>query len=239
MTILISGGSRGLGLAMVRHCLEKGEKVATFARKLPPEICSLRKEYGKRFLFELLNAQHFFAADQFVQRTIDHMGPIGALVNNAAIGQDALLTGMNTAEIGRVLLTNLYAPISLTRSVVRNMLLENTKGRIINISSICASHGYSGLSVYAAAKAGLEAFTRSLSVELGGRGIMVNAISPGFFQSEMSGMLSPDQIRSIERRTPTGRLCMPEDILPVLDLLLFGGSNITGQVFHIDGGVSA
>lgn len=239
MTILISGGSKGLGLAMARHYLKEGYKVATFARRITQDILTLRGGYQWQFFFEQVDAQDSVEVEHFVQRARERLGPIRCPVNNAAIGQDSLLAGMDSRAIGSIIDINLAAPIALTRVVVRQMLLNNIAGRIVNISSLCALKGYAGLSVYSAAKAGLEAFTRSLAVELGPRKIQVNAIAPGFFASEMSGVLAPEQVQTIERRTPMGRLCTPKDILPVLDLLLLGEHNIAGQVFHIDGGASS
>lgn len=237
-SILISGGSKGLGLAMVKHCLERGEKVAAFSRKMTPEVLELRNRHGQRFLFEELNAQNSTSVGEFVEHVSRCLGSIRGLVNNAAMGQDSLLAGIDAFALHLVILTNLTAPVALTRLVVKHMLAEGIRGRVVNISSICASKGYSGLSVYTATKAGLEGFTRSLAVELGPKGILVNAIAPGFFQSEMSRALAPEQVSAVERRTLTGKLITPEDVLPVLDLLLFGESSITGQVFHIDGGAN-
>lgn len=237
-TIIVSGASRGLGLAMVRRLLQRGSSVAAFSRRETADVDSLRDTYGASFHFETLDAVDQPRVDQFLEAAIRTLGPIRALVNNAALGQDQLLVHLPVESVGSLLATNIRAPILLTRSVVRHLLLTGCAGRIVNITSICGSRGYAGLSVYSATKGAMEAFTRSLAHELGPRGILVNAIAPGFFRSEMSHVLSPDQVETIRRRTPTERMVTAEDILPVLELLLFADGNMTGQVLTVDGGIS-
>lgn len=236
--ILVSGGSRGLGLAVVRHLLEGGHVVAAFARQASPEIHELQQRAGSNFLFAELDARDADATGAFVAAVEERFGGLAGLVNNAALGQDSLLAHTSPDIIGEIVAVNLLAPILLTRLVVRRMLLQPGGGRIITIGSICGQRGYSGLSVYAATKAAVEGFTRALAREVGGRNILVNAIAPGFFESEMSSVLDPGDLATIRRRTPTGRLVSVADILPVLDMLLFEETNMTGQTVVIDGGAS-
>jgi 3-oxoacyl-[acyl-carrier protein] reductase len=158
-------------------------------------------------------------------------------VNNAAIGQDHLLAHTAPEIIERIVATNLTAPILLTRLVLKCMLLQETGGRVVNITSICGLRGYTGLTVYSATKGAMDAFTRSLAHEVSGRGILVNAIAPGFFESEMSSVLSPEQLHTIRRRTPSGTLTSDTHLLPLLDVLLFGNTNQTGQTLVVDGGI--
>ncbi len=117
-------------------------------------------------------------------------------------------------------------------------MLNPQGGRIVNITSICATRGFPALTVYSATKGGMEAFTRSLAREVGERNIRVNAIAPGFFASAMSSSLADSQLERIRRRTPTERLCTEADILPFVDMLLFENINVTGQSFAVDGGAS-
>jgi 3-oxoacyl-[acyl-carrier protein] reductase len=236
--IIVSGGTRGLGLEIVRHCLDRGWQVATFARSTSEAVQQLQKQSGARLYFERLDLADTGALSQFAERVDKNCQGIYALVNNAAIGQDHLLAQLPEEEIHRLLAVDLAGPICLTRAVVRQLLLNNRPGRILNISSICAQRGFAGLSVYAAAKGGLESFTRALARELGPRQILVNAIAPGFFASEMSQSLSPQQMASITKRTPSGRLTEPSDLWPWIDLLLFGDTNMTGQIITVDGGAS-
>jgi 3-oxoacyl-[acyl-carrier protein] reductase len=237
--IVVSGGSRGLGLTIVRHCLAKGHAVATFARNPTPAVEALAKEHPDRFHFEAFDARDEKRVSALVNGVAERHGRVDGLVNNAAVGQDHLLVNLPVERVGELLEINLRGPILLTRAVVRAMLLGGAGGRIVTITSICGSRGYAGLTVYSATKGAMEAFTRSLAREVGPRGILVNAIAPGFFLSEMSSVLAPSQVDTIRRRTPTERLIDDEDVLPPLDLLLFAETNLSGQVLTVDGGLSS
>jgi 3-oxoacyl-[acyl-carrier protein] reductase len=230
---VVSGGSRGLGLEIVRHLLSRGGRVATFARSEIPAV-----ESSDRLLAASLDATDADGIADFVSATEDRFGRIDALVNNAAVGQDSLFVHTAPERIADIVKTNLEAPLLLTRAVVRRMLRSGARGRIVNITSISASRGYPGLAVYAATKGALETFTRSLARELEGR-VLVNAIAPGFFPSEMSSSLRPEDVESIVRRTPTGELTTAASVLPVLDLLLEADTNVNGQVIPVDGGATA
>jgi 3-oxoacyl-[acyl-carrier protein] reductase len=197
----------------------------------------LQKDQPDQFYFEALDSADTTSMEGFVTNAHTRFGNVFGLINNAAIGQDHLLANMPLDIVDQILAVNLKAPIVLTRSVVRRMLLGNG-GRIVNITSICGQRGYAALSVYSATKGGMDSFTRSLARELGSRSIYVNSIAPGFFPSAMSSSLAQRQLDSIRRRTPTERLCKEEDVLPVIDLLLFGNSNITGMTYAVDGGSS-
>jgi len=236
--ILISGGSRGLGLAMVARYLDWGHAVATFARQLSPALKQLLSHHTDTLFFRAMDAAQPDLIDDYMDEAISRLGPIYGLVNNAAAGQDHLLANMSCATIAHLLTVNLHAPIVLTRSVVRRMLTQGLPGRIVSITSICGSRGYAALSVYSATKGGMDAFTRSLARELGARDILVNAIAPGFFESAMSSPLSSEQLDTIQRRTPSGRLTAEQDVLQLLDLLLFSNVNITGQTIYVDGGAT-
>ena len=167
--MLISGGSRGLGLAIVNAYLERGAAVATFARRRSASVEQLTNRHADRFLFRELDALDSGGVESFVRDTHDRFGRIDFLVNNAAMGQDHLLAHMAPDLIRQLVEINVLAPILLTRLVVKRMLLQGS-GRIVNISSICGSRGFPGLSVYSATKGALDAFARSLGRELGGRG---------------------------------------------------------------------
>ncbi len=236
--IVVSGGSRGLGLALVRHLLAKGVNVATFARRETADIRELFAAHEGRLLFSELDGQEPDGLEPFVAEVVRRFGRIHGLVNNAAVGQDQLLANLLPEQINTLLEINLRAPILLTRSVVRRMLLDHAGGRIVTVTSICGARGYAGLTIYSATKGALDAFTRSLAREVGSRNILVNAVAPGFFLSEISSVLSPEQVEVIRRRTPTERSVQVEDVLPLMDLLLFGDINLTGQVLVVDGGMS-
>jgi 3-oxoacyl-[acyl-carrier protein] reductase len=146
---------------------------------------------------------------------------------------------MPREAIGRLIEINLRAPIALTRLVLRRMLLQAGPARVVNVTSLCGVRGFAGLTVYSATKGALDAFTRSLAREVAGREILVNAVAPGFFASEMSDVLAADQVETIRRRTPTGRLVTEEDITPTITRLLFDECNSSGQTIHIDGGYTS
>jgi 3-oxoacyl-[acyl-carrier protein] reductase len=236
--ILISGGSRGLGLHLVTAFLEAGNQVATFARSGTDAVEALRREYPDRFLFEALDACDQDGVRAFVRTTAKRFGRIDALVNNAAIGQDELLAHTGVDKISRIIEVNITAPILLTRLVVKRMLLQPERGSIVNVTSICGSRGYAGLAVYAASKGALDAFTRAMAREVGEAGIRVNSIAPGFFASEMSSVLLPEQMDVIRRRTPTGQLSSETDVFAAADLLLSRSANIHGQTIMVDGGIT-
>jgi 3-oxoacyl-[acyl-carrier protein] reductase len=236
--LVISGGSKGLGLGIVMRYLERGCPVGSFARRQTLETQELQQKYPDRFHFETVDGTETDRVDDFIRRFVARFGRIHGLVNNAAIGQDHLLAHISPSAIDSILTVNLRAPILLTRSIVRRMLLNANGGRIVNITSICGTRGYAGLTVYSATKGAMEAFTRSLAREVGSRNILVNAIAPGFFASAMSSVLATNQLEIIRRRTPTERLCTEHDILPILDVLLFEPINMTGQTVYVDGGSS-
>ncbi|MEU5908153.1 SDR family NAD(P)-dependent oxidoreductase [Micromonospora sp. NPDC047527] len=235
--VLVSGGSRGLGLAIVTDLLDAGVRVAAFARTVTPELEKLAAEHPDRVHVGSVDVTDLRTAQGFVREVEQRLGPIDGIVNNAAIGQDSLHVHTATDDIARIIETNLTAPLQLTRLVVRRMLGKGLRGRIVNITSICAQRGFPGLVAYSATKGGMDAATRSLARELGGR-MLVNAVAPGFFASEMSAVLGPTQLDQIVRRTPTGHLTEPAEVVPVVRMLLREHTNINGQVIVVDGAAS-
>ena len=235
--VLVSGGSRGLGLAIVTDLLAQGLKVAAFARSLTPELQKLVAEHPDRAYAGSVDVTDAKASQDFVKEVEVRLGPIDGIVNNAAIGQDSLHVHTSAEQISRIIETNLTAPLVLTRFVLRRMLGKGLRGRIVNVTSICAQRGYPGLVAYSATKGGMDAATRALARELGGR-VLANAVAPGFFASEMSAVLGQTQLAQIVRRTPTGHLTEPEEVVPVVRMLLCENTNINGQVIVVDGAAS-
>jgi 3-oxoacyl-[acyl-carrier protein] reductase len=166
-------------------------------------------------------------------------GPIYGLVNNAGISFEGSLALMPTSQIEQLLRVNTLAPILLTKHVVRSMMADG-EGRIVNIASVVASTGYSGLSVYGASKASMVGFTRSLAREVGRQGINVNAIAPGFIDTDMTHSLTEDQRAQIERRSALKRLAEAGDVAHAVEYLLSDKArNITGTVLTVDAGATA
>jgi 3-oxoacyl-[acyl-carrier protein] reductase len=235
--VLVSGGSRGLGLAIVRDLCARKVRVAACARTVTPELAALAEEHPEDVYAAPVDITDAAEGQAFAREAESRLGPVDGIVNNAAIGQDSLHVHTAPADIARIIETNLTAPLLLTRHVVRRMLAKGLRGRIVNITSICAQRGYPGLVAYSATKGGMDAATRSLARELGGR-VLANAVAPGFFASEMSAVLGRSQLDQIVRRTPTGHLTEPAEVVPVVRMLLLDHTNINGQVITIDGGGS-
>lgn len=238
-SIIVSGGSRGLGLHIVKRLLENGNKLGTFARSPTPAIKVLEDEYAGAFHFEAVDATDTERVNSFVQRVTEKFGgALDSVVNNAAIGQDQLLMHTDPETVRQIIDINIFGPTILTRAAIKRMLLQGS-GSICSISSICGSRGYAGLSVYAGSKGYLDAMTRALAREVGEAGIFVNCVAPGFFESEMSSVLRPEQLETIKRRTPSGSLSDDENIFKVVDLVISGTTNMQGQVVYVDGGITS
>lgn len=235
--ILVSGASRGLGLAIVESLLAEGVKVAAFARSVTPELDALSAQYPDTFLSGAVDITDASAYKAFIKQVEATLGVIDGLVNNAAVGQDSLHVHTAPERIEQIIETNLTAPLLLTRHVLRRLLAKGGRGRVVNVTSICGQRGYPGLVAYSATKGGLDAATRSMAREFGGR-VLSNSVAPGFFASEMSAVLGTGQLESILRRTPSGEMTTPEDVVPVVRMLLLEQTNINGQAIVLDGGGS-
>lgn len=235
--VLVSGGSRGLGLAIVGDLLRRGVAVAAFARTVTPELEVLAKEHHGRVLVGSVDVTDRDAVASFVRAVERELGVIDGLVNNAAVGQDSLHVHTSPDKVASIVATNLTAPLLLTRLVVRRLLAAGRRGRIVNVTSICAQRGFPGLVTYAATKGGIEAATRGLARELRDR-VLVNCVAPGFFASDMSAVLGSTQLDQIVRRTPSGHLTEPDEVTPLVRMLLLEQTNLQGQVLTTDGGAS-
>jgi 3-oxoacyl-[acyl-carrier protein] reductase len=234
---MLSGGSRGLGVAIVEALLWAGYRVSTFSRRPTEFVESLSSH--ERFWFATSDMADPGALARFVSAAIERFGHIGGLINCAGIAVDGVLAMMPEERIDTVVGVNLIGALKLTRLVVRSMLSSNQPASIVNISSIVGLRGYSGLAAYAATKGGLDAMTRALARELGGRRIRVNSVAPGYLETEMTHGLSTDQKQQIVRRTPLGRLGQPRDVVgPVLFLLSDAAEFMTGQTLVLDGGIT-
>lgn len=236
-TVLVTGVSRGLGLAIARRLAAEGMRVVGVSRTRSEEIAALEDAH-EHVSFRPFDVGDTDAIPGLVRAVTEEHGTLWGLVNNAGIGPDGVLATMHQTDIERVMRVNLLGPIALSKYACRGMLRAR-EGRIVNISSIIATTGFHGLAAYAASKAGLEGFTRSLSRELGKMNITVNCVAPGYMETEMTGGLDAHKMASIRRRAPLG-LPEPDDAAAAVAYLLGpDGARVTGTVMTVDGGSTA
>jgi 3-oxoacyl-[acyl-carrier protein] reductase len=240
--VLVTGGSRGIGLAVAQRLAAAGYNVIAVARRPSDELSEAIRDVSEGsggLHFKAFDLSETGAIPAFVKGLRDQFGAIYGLINNAGIGTEGLLATMHNSEIEALVGLNILSPIILTKYVVRQMMADGA-GRIVNMSSIIATTGYNGLSVYGATKAAATGFTRSLAREVGRLGITVNAIAPGFIDTELTQDLAEDQRKRIAGRSALRRLASPDDVARMVEYLLGdGGSNITGTVMTIDAGNTA
>jgi 3-oxoacyl-[acyl-carrier protein] reductase len=238
--VLITGASRGIGRSIAEECAKQGAKVAfTYlssddkARALEAEL-SQNGTLAKGFKSD---ASDYDQAQKLVEDVIEVFGTVDVLVNNAGITRDTLLMRMTEQQWDEVMNTNLKSAFNLTKAVQRPML-KARKGSIINMSSVVGVSGNAGQSNYAASKAGLIGFTKSIAQELGSRNIRCNAIAPGFIETEMTAALDQKVVEEWRSSIPLKRGGNPED---VANLTVFLGSDmstyITGQTINVCGGM--
>jgi len=241
--VIVTGGSRGLGLGIAHRLAAEGYGVIAIARKETDELASaIRDAAGAKrgpihFVpFDLASIENIAG---LVKDLRNDFGPVYGLVNNAGISFDGALSLMPNFEIERLVRVNTLSPIVLTKYVVRSMMADGG-GRIVNVASITASTGYSGLSVYSATKASLIGFTRSLAREVGRMNVNVNAVAPGFVATEMTRDLSEEQREQIVRRSSLRRMTDIDDVANAVEFLLGCKSkSITGTVLTVDSGSTA
>jgi 3-oxoacyl-[acyl-carrier protein] reductase len=241
--IVVTGGSRGLGLGIARQLAAAGYRVIAIARKSNKQLTSAIEDAGRAEGGEL----HFVAFDLsdinaipgLIQKIRKEFGPIYGLINNAAIGTEGVLAIMHNSQIEDLVRVNTVSPIVLTKYAVRSMLSEGG-GRIVNVASIIGFTGYSGLSVYGATKASMIGFTRSLAREVGRHGVNVNAVAPGFIETDLTQSMGDEQRGRVARRSALRRLAEVGDVANAVEFLLGDkAKNITGTVLTVDAGSTA
>ena len=235
--VIVTGASRGLGLAVARRLAADGFHVIAVARRSTEALEAASA--AASITFAPFDLSDLAAIPAFVRAMRDASGPIFGLVNNAGISAEGLLTNMADANIEALIRLNTLSPILMSKYVARGMLAKG-RGRIINMSSIIASTGYNGLSVYAATKASLIGFTKSLAREIGRAGVTVNAIAPGFVDTELTEGLGERDRQRIVARSALKRLTSVEDVAAMASFLMGpGGDNITGATMTVDAGNTA
>jgi 3-oxoacyl-[acyl-carrier protein] reductase len=236
---IVTGGSRGLGLGIAQRLAQHGYRVIAIARTQSEALTEAMRtaaEAGGSIHFVPFDLAELDAIPEMVKRVRKEFGPIHGLVNNAGISVEGVLAMTPIHQIEQVVRLNTTSPMVLTKYVVRAMMADGG-GRIVNISSITASNGYSGLSVYGATKASLLGFTRSLAREVGRMGVTVNAVAPGFVETDMTQGMTAEQRETIARRSALKRLVGVDDVANAVEFLLDDRSkNITGTVLTVDAG---
>jgi 3-oxoacyl-[acyl-carrier protein] reductase len=238
--VLVTGGSRGIGLAVAEKLADAGFNVIAVARRESDELrLAIGAAKQGNLHFRATDLSAIEALPAFVKALRDEFGPLYGLVNNAGIGTEGLLATMHNSDIEALVRLNVLSPVILTKYIIRHMMADG-EGRIVNISSIIASTGYNGLSVYGATKAAATGFTRSLAREVGKLGITVNAIAPGFIDTELTQGLGGEGREKIAKRSALRRLPEVDDVAGMVEYLFGdGGRNITGSVLTIDAGNTA
>jgi 3-oxoacyl-[acyl-carrier protein] reductase len=237
---LVTGGSRGIGRAIAVDLARAGAQVVFSYVANPDAARETEKaigEVGGRSRAERCDVADHAAVEALVASIIAQEGRLDVVVNNAGIARDQLIMRMKPEDFDAVIATNLRGAWSVCRAAIRPMLKQRG-GRIINLSSVVAEMGNPGQSNYAASKGGVEALTRSLAREVGSRAITVNAVAPGFIDTDMTRDLADDAKKALAERIPLGRLGTAQDVAGVVRFLASdAASYVTGQVIHVNGGL--
>jgi 3-oxoacyl-[acyl-carrier protein] reductase len=241
--IVVTGGSRGLGLGIAVKLAAAGYCVIAVARKLNDKLQAAIDEAAKAgagsLHFVPFDLGEIEAIPDLIKGIRQKFGPIYGLVNNAGLGHDGVLAIMYTSQIEELVRVNTISPIVLTKYAVRSMMSEGG-GRIVNVASIIGFTGFSGLSVYGAPKASMIGFTRSLAREVGRMGVNVNAVAPGFIETDMTQGMGEAELAQVTRRSALRRLPEVEDVADAVEFLLGDKSrNVTGTVLTVDAGSTA
>lgn len=237
---LVTGASRGIGKAIALTLAGAGADIAGVdvnLDELKGTMDELVKTTGKRAISLHADVGDYGSVETAVNEAVKALGRVDILVNNAGITKDNLLLRMNNDEWDKVIRINLTGTFNCTKAVIRGMV-KNRSGRIISIASIVAEMGNAGQANYAASKAGIIGFTKTIAREYANRGITANAIAPGFIETDMTRALSEDVRNGLITQIPMSRLGTPEDVANAVKFLASDdASYITGQVIHINGGM--
>lgn len=237
---LITGGTRGIGKEIAYTLAEENYDIIINYRTENEELMKLKKEIEQKRVRCLLlkgDVSNFEDCKKLVEEAINRMNHIDVLVNNAGITKDMLLMRMKPEDFNEVINVNLIGTFNMTKNVI-NYMMKERKGRIINVSSVVGISGNAGQTNYAASKAGIIGFTKSLAKEVASRNILVNAIAPGFIQTDMTNILKENVKDEIAKTIPLKRMGTAKDVANVVKFLVSEYSSyITGQVIQVDGGM--
>ena len=237
---IVTGASRGIGLAIATELAREGADVAILSTSVKEDLAAkLSSELGVQVKSYACDVADSDTVQAVFKQIIADMGTVDILVNNAGITRDGLLMRMKDEDFDAVIATNLRSVFLCTRAVARTMM-GNRSGHIVNVSSINALRGQAGQSNYAAAKAGVIGLTRTNAMELAARGITVNAVAPGFIDTDMTAKLGAEIREKYASQIPLGRLGQPEDVAKLVAFLASDDAKyITGQIIGVDGGLNA
>ena len=237
---IVTGASRGIGLAIATELAREGADVAILSTSVKEDLAAkLSSELGVQVKSYAGDVADSATVQAVFKQIIADMGTVDILVNNAGITRDGLLMRMKDEDFDAVIATNLRSVFLCTRAVARTMM-GNRSGHIVNVSSINALRGQAGQSNYAAAKAGVIGLTRTNAMELAARGITVNAVAPGFIDTDMTAKLGAEIREKYASQIPLGRLGQPEDVAKLVAFLASDDAKyITGQIIGVDGGLNA
>ena len=220
--ILLTGDSRGVGLSIKNLLIERGYQVIGISRN------------SKDIKYDLSNID---GIKDLYNNQIKPLGPIYGFINNAALAYDDIITNLSSSKLETMYKVNVFSPMMLTKYVLRDMLLNKTKGSIVHISSVSAHTGYKGLAMYASTKGALEAFSKNTAREWGVLGIRSNVVCPGFMNTDMSSSLTDKQKTKIFNRNSLKREINTIDVASTIEFLISNNSKgITGEIIHVDNG---
>lgn len=237
---LVTGATRGIGKEIALTLAENGFNIALNYRKESEELESLKKEIESKNVKCLAvcgDVSNYEQVENFVKEIISEFGRIDVLVNNAGITKDMLLMRMKKEDFESVIDVNLVGTFNVTKNVIPYMM-KARNGKIVNISSVVGISGNAGQTNYSASKAGIIGFTKSLAKEVSSRNINVNAVAPGFIQTDMTNVLKDEIKEEISKNIPLKRMGTARDVANLVSFLVSENSNyITGQVINVDGGM--
>jgi 3-oxoacyl-[acyl-carrier protein] reductase len=236
---VVTGASRGIGEAIAVALAKAGALVVgtSTSEKGAERVTRVIAEAGGKGAGRVLDVRDAAACAAFADQVAAEFGPVAILVNNAGVTRDNLLARMKDEEWDEIQATNLKSVFVLSRAVLRGMMKARS-GRIVNITSVVGYTGNPGQANYAAAKAGIVGFSKSLAREVGSRNITVNCVAPGFIETDMTRALAEEQVKKLVENVPLGRLGRVEDVAAAVSYLCSpGASYITGATLHVNGGM--
>lgn len=236
--VFVTGGSRGIGAAIVRLLASRGAQVAfTYSSNEASAQKVLSELPGSGHFCLSMNVADTASVEAGVDQVVAKFGEVDGVVNNAGITKDGLLLRMKAEDFDSVINTNLRGTFLVTKSFLKSML-KARKGSIVNITSVIGQTGNAGQANYAASKGGTEAFSRSTALEVASRGLRVNCIAPGFIGTEMTEVLTEDQKKAILEKVPLGRIAEAQEVAAAVAFLLSDDSKyITGHTLSVNGGL--